>query len=202
MKAISVGVLILVCVASGACSRSASPVEPTAGPVSAVPDRLKSAPAPTQAARNFEVDFLTDMIDHHHMAVMMSETCVQKAVHADLRALCEDIIAAQSQEIEMMQTWLQAWYGVQHEPEMKPGSMKMMERLASASAAEFEIAFMEMMIRHHRKAVIEGERCLARAWHPELHALCQNIIETQTEEIALMSSWLCQWYDRCRGAAA
>ena len=57
---------------------------------------------------------------------------------------------------------------------------------------------MEMMIRHHRAAVREGERCQERASHEELIALCHNIVTTQSAEIEQMQTWLCQCYGRCR----
>ncbi|MDT0119030.1 DUF305 domain-containing protein [Kocuria sp. PD6] len=50
------------------------------------------------------------MIDHHYMAVVMAQECVDKAVHPELAAMCEDIITVQNQEIEQMQTWLEEWY--------------------------------------------------------------------------------------------
>jgi uncharacterized protein (DUF305 family) len=159
---------------------------------------IASAPAPSQSASNFEISFMTDMIDHHHMAVMMAEMCIAKAIHPELRALCENIRTAQMAEIEEMQAWLQDWYGITYEPVMKPGDGKMMERLASLSGAEFEIAFMEMMIKHHEKAIKEGRHCVDKADHTELRELCENIIRTQSAEIAQMQSWLCQWYGECR----
>lgn len=159
---------------------------------------IASAPAPSTAAARYEVKFMMDMIDHHHMAIMMAELCVEKAVHGELAALCEDIIAAQQAEIEQMQTWLASWYGISYEPQMKPGDMRMMEKLAAMSPEEFEIAFMEMMIKHHAKAVKEGEQCLDKAYHADLQQLCENIIETQMQESALMQSWLCEWYGVCR----
>ena len=156
-----------------------------------------AAPAPTKPAAKFEVDFLTGMIDHHHMAVMMAMMCQEKAVHADLESLCDDIVTSQSQEIEMMQAWLQGWYGITYEPMMKPGDMKMMERMEALTGEQFEITFMEMMIRHHAGAIREAEKCLNKASHSELHSLCTSIIETQSAEIAQMETWLCQWYGRC-----
>jgi uncharacterized protein (DUF305 family) len=101
-------------------------------------------------------------------------------------------------EIEEMQAWLQDWYGIAYEPAMKPGDEKMMERLASLSGAEFEILFMEMMIKHHEKAIKEGRHCLDKAYHAELRELCENIVRTQSAEIAQMQTWLCQWYGECR----
>lgn len=55
-----------------------------------------------------------------------------------------------------------------------------------------------MMIKHHAKAVKEATKCLELAYHPELLALCTDIIETQAREIQQMRSWLCQWCGICR----
>lgn len=164
------------------------------------------APAADRSTARFEVDFLTGMIDHHQMAVDMAEICLDNATHSELTAMCEGIVASQSAQIDQMQSWLQDWYGVSHEPEMTRGAMQQMEQLASESGAEFEIDFMEAMSRHHHKAIVEAQMCLRRAYHGELLDLCQNIIQAQRAEISQMQQWLCQWYDRCRnqygGAAA
>ena len=74
--------------------------------------RTRSAPAPEQAAQNFEVKFLAGMIDHHTMAVAMAEICLQRAVTPELRNLCQRVITAQTQETETMQSWLDRWYGL------------------------------------------------------------------------------------------
>jgi uncharacterized protein (DUF305 family) len=162
------------------------------------PVTIASAPAPSPSTSNFEIKFMTGMIDHHHMAVMMAEMCIAEAIHPELRSLCESIRTAQMAEIEEMRAWLQNWYDITYEPAMKPGDEKMMERLASLNGAEFEIAFMEMMIKHHEKAIKEGRHCLDKAYHTELRELCENIIRTQSAEIAQMQTWLCQWYGECR----
>lgn len=159
---------------------------------------IASAPAPTASAANFEIKFMTDMIDHHQMAIEMAEICLDRAVHDELRTTCQNIIAAQSAEIQQMQSWLQQWYGITYQPTMKPGDQKMLDRLGSLSGAEFEIAFMEMMIKHHEKAIKEARRCLAKAAHPELREMCEDIIATQSAEIAQMEAWLCQWYGECQ----
>ena len=156
-----------------------------------------SEPAPDPATAEYEIDFMTGMIDHHAMAVHMAHLCMEKAVHEELRSLCEDIMAAQSAEIDRLQTWLVDWYGVEHEPTMSDKHHRMMERLASYSGAKFEIRFMKMMIRHHQMAIEEAQMCLENAYHPELLSLCENIIATQSAEIEQMQSWLCEWYGRC-----
>jgi uncharacterized protein (DUF305 family) len=156
------------------------------------------APAPKTNQAKYEVRFLTGMIDHHAMAVMTGMMCEERAVHEELRDLCHEIVTAQIAEIELMQGWLQDWYGITHEPQMKPGDEKRMSKLAGMSGAEFEIEFMTMMIRHHEMAIREGMHCLDRAYHSELVELCENIIATQAEEIVLMEQWLCEWYQVCQ----
>jgi uncharacterized protein (DUF305 family) len=137
---------------------------------------------------------MEQMIDHHSMAVMMAQMCVSKAVHPELRAMCQNIITSQSQEIQMMQAWLQQWYGISYAPKMNHARMNKLMRL---EGAEFEIEFMEEMIRHHEAAIRESTDCLVRAFHEELRNLCQRIIQAQSAEINQMRTWLCQWYGEC-----
>ena len=160
--------------------------------------RPMNAPAPATSTANYEIKFMTNMIDHHQMAIEMAQLCLTRAVHSELGELCQSIISAQSAEIQQMQSWLQRWYGVTYEPSMKRGDQKMLDRLASLSGAEFEIAFMEMMIQHHQKAITEAQTCLEKASHAELVRLCRNIIRTQSAEIEQLQTWLCQWYGRCQ----
>lgn len=156
---------------------------------------LADAPAAKKSAAKFEIKFMKNMIDHHMMAIMEAEMCLEEAVHAELYQLCESIIATQSEEMMMMQSWLLEWYGISYEPQMKGN---MMDKLGSLEGEEFEIMFMEMMIKHHRSAIKDSEKCLDRAYHPELLSTCQGIIDTQSQEIQLMQGWLCEWYTICK----
>ena len=203
------GVIIVSGMLAACSGQSMAPTAPTSleaesgslaadlGPGSSGRITTADAAAPRPAAANFEIKFMTDMIDHHHMAIMMAEMCIAKAIHEDLRALCGRIQSAQMAEIERMQSWLGDWYGISYEPVMKPGDQNMMDRLSALSGEEFEIAFMEMMIKHHERAIKEGQHCLDKAAHAELRALCQDIITTQSAEIAQMQAWLCEWYGEC-----
>lgn len=158
----------------------------------------ESGPAPDRATAKYEIDFMQDMIDHHAMAVQMGQMCLEKAIHEELRAMCQNIITTQQQEIAEMQSWLSSWYGISYSPQMNPGDMRMMEKMAALSGAEFEIEFMEMMIKHHLKAIREASKCVERVYHEELRTLCENIITAQAAEIEQMRTWLCQWYGICR----
>jgi uncharacterized protein (DUF305 family) len=152
-------------------------------------------PAPDPATVTYEVRFMTKMIDHHTMAVMMAGTCIERAVHPELTTMCTDIVANQQAEIGTMQGWLQEWYGIVYEPTVNMASMK---HLTALYGEEFEMAFMKTMIRHHARAVRESAHCVERAYHSELISMCTEIVEAQLEEIRTLRAWLCEWYGACR----
>lgn len=153
-----------------------------------------TVPAPTPRQAHFEVRFLENMIDHHAMAVIMAQMCIEKAAHQELRQTCQTIIATQTAEIQQMQGWLRSWYGVDSSPHMSSAGMN---KLARLNGAEFEIEFMREISEHHADAIRDSTDCLLRAFHKELRDLCETIIKAQAAEINTMRTWLCQWYGEC-----
>lgn len=156
-----------------------------------------SGPAPTRSQARFEVRFMKDMINHHAGGVEMAQLCVERAIHGPLRALCRGIITEQTHDIELMQSWLQTWYTISHIPRVESQSRKMINELKRLEREEFEIRFMQLMIRHHKMAIQMSERCLDRAHHENLLGLCKKTIKMSMEEIEQMQTWLCEWYQRC-----
>ena len=81
MQRVTVGsASVLVLLALFGISSSARPAEP----------------APDPATAHYEVRFMTGMIDHHMMAVMMGGMCIERAVHPELVTMCQDIVANQT----------------------------------------------------------------------------------------------------------
>lgn len=62
-----------------------------------------------QAVPNFDKEFLSQMIVHHEMAVMMARMLAAGTTRSEMQALAENIITSQLREIELMQSWLTAW---------------------------------------------------------------------------------------------
>lgn len=162
------------------------------GPQAAASARPRGKPA-----AEFEVRFLTKMIDHHQMGVDMAGICAKQAGHAQLRSLAQKITATQSSEIEMMQGWLEDWYAKSHEPRMTSATKGQMTRLGSLGGSEFEIAFLRAMTRHHSDAIADAKEAVDRAAHTEVSGMAQETIEKQGAEVDKMQDWLCRWHDLC-----
>jgi uncharacterized protein (DUF305 family) len=61
----------------------------------------------------FDQAFLREMVIHHEGAVTMAEQVLATSKRPELRKLAEDIIAAQTKEINMMRDWGKSWFPVE-----------------------------------------------------------------------------------------
>ena len=61
------------------------------------------------AASDFDEAFLSQMIGHHQMAVMMANMLSISTNRSEMKKLGNDIITAQNKEIGDMQQWQQQW---------------------------------------------------------------------------------------------
>ena len=59
---------------------------------------------------DFDRMFITLMIDHHQGAIDMAKLALSNSEKDELKDLANDIISAQTKEIEMMKGWLDSWY--------------------------------------------------------------------------------------------
>ena len=57
----------------------------------------------------FDKVFISEMIVHHQGAIDMAKLAKDNAKHDEVKSLANDILAAQSKEINMMQTWQTQW---------------------------------------------------------------------------------------------
>jgi uncharacterized protein (DUF305 family) len=178
---------------TGASTPTRSATAPPADGVALAASKESVAtPPPTED----DVASVTGIIDHHLMAVLLGESCLEKAVHDELRSLCESLVAVEGDQVQALQS-RQEQYRVVHEPEMAPGIKQRMARLSALSGAGFEVELLRAMARHHREGVREARGCVERARDPELIRLCRDIGSTERAALANAQSWLCSWYRRC-----
>lgn len=66
---------------------------------------------------------------------------------------------------------------------------QMHARMAEASGATIDEAYIAKMIEHHRGAVAMAEVAKARTQDAEIRRMAQAVIDTQSREIAEMQAW-------------
>jgi len=58
----------------------------------------------------FDKRFISEMVTHHEGAVDMAELALTNAKHQEVKTMAQNIISAQTKEIDEMQTWQKNWH--------------------------------------------------------------------------------------------
>lgn len=152
----------------------------------------------TASGNSSDAAFAEEMIAHHAGAVDMAESAEKRAERDEIRELAVAIIAAQQSEIELMSQIaddLEAEgvktgsLGMSHAEMGMDFNMPMLD-----DAKDFDKAFIDMMIPHHRGAIAMAKRQLDAGENTELLELAEGVISAQTAEIEQMQSWRKRWY--------
>ena len=199
MKRTIIRTTLVAALALAACSNDADPGGMPMDHSSASSAGSATAP-PAGDFNQADVTFAQMMIPHHQQAIDMSDMILAKdGVHPEVRALAEQIKAAQQPEIDTMNRWLDAWgrrdmdEGGQHHG--SGGGMMTeddMRQLDKANASTGQRLFLEGMIKHHQGAIATAETELDEGQHPDAKQLAGAIITAQEAEIGTMNQLLGQ----------
>ncbi|MCP9785891.1 DUF305 domain-containing protein [Cyanobium sp. N5-Cardenillas] len=152
--------------------------------------------------------FIVMMIPHHDGAIAMADLALGRARRPEIKALARSIKDSQTQENAQMRTWYRQWFGgsvpawggaMGH-----GGGMGMMgmgglggtgtDVAWLKNASDFDRAFIEQMIPHHRMGVMMASMAQTNSQHPQLQALEQAMVTAQSQEIEQMAQWYRSWY--------
>lgn len=138
-----------------------------------------------------EADYLVTMVAHHREAIVAARSLTRSG-HPELRRLGRDIRRTQSQQVRMMERWLDRWY-----PTAAPSSdyQPMMSDLSGLTGDDLDRTFLAEMIHHHMMAVMMSRQLLRAdlVRHEPVAGLAETVIDDQTAEIVLMRQWLREW---------
>jgi uncharacterized protein (DUF305 family) len=162
--------------------------------------------------RSADAHFIVMMIPHHQGAIAMSELGLSRARRPEIKALAQRIIASQSRENTQMRQWYRQWYG-SDVPSWGIGTgagygmgMRMGMGMgwgmpgfgtsldALRAAPDFDRAFIEQMIPHHRMGVMMASHAQWSTQNPELRQLEAAMVRVQSREIEQMAQWYQRWY--------
>lgn len=168
----------------------------SSGGMDNMPGMGSSASAsPAADVNNADMQFTMMMIPHHEQAVEMADMILAKdGIDERVVTLAEDIKAAQGPEIELMESWLDDWGtpmgdmdGMDHGGMMSDTDMQALE---DATGTEASRLFLEQMIVHHEGAIEMAQDEVDNGQNPDVITLAENIIASQTTEIATMEDIL------------
>ena len=159
-----------------------------------------------QAVAGIDAHFIEQMIPHHEDAITMANFALTRAEHPEIKTLANDIIKAQSEEIDQMKQRYTSWFGNEvPNPNslmghgvgvmMHGGTMgNESDVKALENAKPFDKEFIEQMISHHQMAIMMAQMLSRGTKRPEMKQLAENIISAQTKEVNQMRKWYRDWY--------
>ncbi len=133
--------------------------------------------------------FADAMSMHHEDGIKMARLALEKAQNAELRSMAQKMIDDQSREISEMQSLRgdgprTTMEEMQKMPGMMPQSemQRDMARLEAAQGHEFDLAFTEIMPKHHQSAVTMARDHRPKMQNAGLKEIASNVIQKQTAE--------------------
>jgi uncharacterized protein (DUF305 family) len=157
-----------------------------------------------------DIDFMTGMIPHHAQAVLIAGWAASHGARPEVRTLCERMVIAQRDEIELMRNWLRdrgqfvpeanathhrmKMNGVEHDMLM-PGMLtpEQLAQLDKARNAEWDRLFLTFMIRHHEgalKMVDDLFESYGALQDDDMYKFASDMYADQTTEIERMQKML------------
>ncbi len=167
----------------------------------------------TPAAGSVDAGFSLDMSRHHLQAVEMANLAGTRSQDPEVLSLAFDISATQTNQVGRMQGWLtlwglpvtggntMAWMGARTEEGMDGHAMdgglmpgmateEELATLRTLTGSEFDVEFLQLMIRHHQGGLEMAEYAEANASVGVVRGLARSIARTQTAETATMTQML------------
>lgn len=170
-----------------------------------------------------DIRFMQDMIPHHQQALEMSELVAERTQRPELIELARRIDASQRDEIAFMEDWLRqrdlplpdphAHHHMHHHGHEQPhgdehhhghshhtmvgmATPEQMAELADSQGEAFDRLFLELMIEHHRGALVMVEELLEQpgsASDPTLFEFTTEVTNDQQTEIDRMTVLLASY---------
>ncbi len=159
------------------------------------------------AAESVDAGFARDMSLHHRQAVLMAGLARDRTTDPQVAVIAYDIETVQLNQVGQMQGWLSLWGLSQStgEPMSWMGGMDMtgsggrmpgmatgeeLDELRAAEGNDFDVLFLQLMIRHHQGGTGMAEYAAEHADVDALRTLARSIAETQAAEIETLTDML------------
>jgi len=153
-----------------------------------------AAPPPTY--NDTDVMFLQMMVAHHEPAAKLLALGVEQASRPEVAALAGDLATAQAKETTTIRGWLESWgqplvSGAHADAHAAHGGLPLLDdaellSLAGLDGADFDTAFLNILIGHQHGAVELSTMETAAGVNPEARAFASETDETVRAQIQRM----------------
>ncbi|MFI9010698.1 DUF305 domain-containing protein [Actinosynnema sp. NPDC053489] len=185
LAALVAGVLVLA-----GCGSTAPAAEPP--PVSTVVE--------TDEFNETDVMFLQMAVPHHRAGLEIVRLAKDRPVREDVKELAAAIEVTQLSEVDSMTKWLAQWRQPEStgdNPQLHAGhggdhstSPEAIAELAATAPADFEKAFLNLLIGHQHNAVAMAKLEREGGVNPQTKDLAERIFNSRTAQIAQMLGYL------------
>jgi uncharacterized protein (DUF305 family) len=182
-------VVVALALLLGGCGAASTDPSATGSPGAPV-----TATADPDAFNEADVTFLQMMVTHIGEGLELVRLVPDRARRKDVKMLAAAIEVTQVDERDAIQVWLRSWNRpLEADPHahadhgVTPVTGR--ERLAALlgrSGAEFEVAFLNMLIGHHHRAVEMAQTEQRSGAHPQVRDLARRIEQSRTAQIEQM----------------
>ncbi len=168
-----------------------------------------------------DVGFAQDMSVHHRQAVLMAGLARDRSGDPAIRLIAFDIETNQLEQIGQMQGWLSLWNaaplpigrymtwmtgdaampGMAHGSEMGTAGVATMpgmaspadlERLRASSGAQFDVLFLQLMLRHHQGGAPMARYTAEHGETTQVRNLAEKIVVSQGAESEYLTQLITQ----------
>jgi uncharacterized protein (DUF305 family) len=162
------------------------------------------SPATTAVSPQFnaaDVTFVRTLIPHHLEGVEIARIGVQRSARPETRMLAGAIVSTQTDEAARLTGWLSVWQ--QPTDSAAPAASgkataagradttdKAVKALRTIAAADFDKAFLDLLIAHQDAAVKLARTELGAGSNPNALAFARQVDVSRTAEIAEMRNYL------------
>ncbi len=171
--------------------------------LSACGTATESAPKQVTAAVRAEgtfnetdVMFLQMMVAHHEQGLEMVRLATKAASRSEVRILAEAVDATQTDELELMRSWLKGWgepTTVDHAPTahadhggLPATGPEEIAALRKTKKAEFETAFLSLFVAHQHNAVEMAHLETTDGVSAETKAFAERVRQSRADQIRQM----------------
>ncbi|MGH4007925.1 MAG: DUF305 domain-containing protein [Pseudonocardiaceae bacterium] len=174
---------------------------------------------PQPEGSSVDIGFAQDMSVHHRQAVLMAGLARDRSADPTIRSLAIDIEATQLEQVGRMQGWLSLWDAAPlptgrymtwmndtSMPGMAHGSGDMsgvavmpgmaspaeLERLRASDGVQFDVLFLQLMLRHHQGGVPMATYTAQHAETAQVRNLADKIVISQGAESEYLAQLIAQ----------